>query len=650
MADGTITIGVEVDDAGLESSVTGAAKSAGKSAGDAIESGVESAGKSAGKGAGAAIESGVEEGGKSGADGAGAAIEGLEDVAKRVGGALAAAFTVSAIGDLAGQALDAYQEMGAGMGKLKTAADQLGYSQDAANGGFMDFVGITGDADTAVEAMGTTMQLARGNTETLSEWTRIAAGVYAEFGDGLPIEGLTEAANETAKVGQVTGPFADALNWVDQSLIQTGVSLSGNAAATQAYNDAIAQGMSAEDAFNAALSACSDEGERSALITSTMSAAYDSAGDSYRENNSALIELNQAQAENQQKMAELGEALAPVQTAFTDLQTAAVDIAIQLAQVLQPAAQWFVDNLPVVAPVIAGLAASIAAIALAVNASAIATGLQTAATTAWSTAQGVLNAVMGANPFALVAALIVGLVAAFMVAWNSSEEFRNVVTGVFNAVASVVSGVVSAIVGFFTGTVPGAIGTMLGVVSGIPGAIGGFLSSALGAVGSFVGNFASKAASGARNFVSNIVSGLSGLAGRVANVGHNIVSGIWNGISGAAGWLYNKISGFASSVVSNIKGFFGIHSPSKVMRDEVGKYLAKGIAVGFDENSPLDSIQASLSAGMRSFDLTASIGEQASGAQPVAQTINFNTPVATPDVIARQMRNINYYGLAGARQ
>lgn len=67
------------------------------------------------------------------------------------------------------------------------------------------------------------------------------------------------------------------------------------------------------------------------------------------------------------------------------------------------------------------------------------------------------------------------------------------------------------------------------------------------------------------------------------NIGKNIVEGLWEGIKGAADWLGDKISGFVGGVVDGVKGFFGIHSPSTVFRDEVGKQLAAGIGLGFTD-------------------------------------------------------------------
>ena len=88
---------------------------------------------------------------------------------------------------------------------------------------------------------------------------------------------------------------------------------------------------------------------------------------------------------------------------------------------------------------------------------------------------------------------------------------------------------------------------------------------------------------GAGNVVSSIIRALGDAPRLVLDVGGNIVRGLWQGISNSIAWLRNKISGWVSGIMSDIKGFFGIHSPSRLMRDEVGKYLAEGIGVGFED-------------------------------------------------------------------
>lgn len=661
MADGTIRIGIELDDGGIKSE----AKAAGASAGDA---------------AGDGLEQGLDQGSKSGADKAGANIESFGDKMKGVLAGISVAALAASIGELV-SVTNEFQE---DMGKLSVAAQQNNVATDAANGAYRDMVGILGETDQSVEAVNHLFALCGENTQALSDWTNIASGVYATFGDSLPLEGLTEAANETAKVGQVTGPLADAINWASEAAVQQGVALSGNQAAIDAYNSALADGATQEDAFNAALAACNTEQERAQLITDTLNGVYAEAGAQYQQTNADVIAYRQSQSDLTAAMSSLGQAFMPIVTGLTN-------VATMLLSGVQPAVQWFVTNLPIIAPILAGIVTTIGLLAVVLNASTIATTAQTVATNAAAAAQGLLNMVMNANPIALIVTLIAGLVVAIIGLWNNSEAFRNFVTGafqqiqqvaqvvidaivnfftvtvpnaigvvigffqnlwnsivsVFNGALSTVSGFVSSVVSFFTVSVPNAVSNMLSAAGRIPGQIASFLGNALSSAASFVGSFASSAIQAASQFVSNIVSGLSGLAGRVMSVGSDIVHGIWSGISGAAGWLMNQISGFANNIVSGIKGFFGIASPSKVMRDEVGEYLAEGVAVGWEKNDPMASIERDLNVGVSRLSVQAQALEGAGGTTNY-QTVNFNQPVESPDQVARTMRLQQRYGLAGS--
>ena len=87
-----------------------------------------------------------------------------------------------------------------------------------------------------------------------------------------------------------------------------------------------------------------------------------------------------------------------------------------------------------------------------------------------------------------------------------------------------------------------------------------------------------------KNIKDGIVNGISGMA----DVGKNIVQGLWNGINNAKDWVLDKIKGFGSAILDGIKSIFGINSPSTVFRDQVGKFLAQGIGVGFENE--LDSV------------------------------------------------------------
>lgn len=208
----------------------------------------------------------------------------LSKVGGAVGKGLAAVgAAVAAAGAALIASAEASREYRREMGKLDTAFTTSGHSSEAATKTYKALQGVLGETDQAVEAANHLAKLA-DNEKDLQKWTDICTGVYATFGASLPIEGLTEAANETAKVGQVTGPLADALNWA-------GVS---------------------EDAFNESLAACSNEQERQTLIMETLSGLYDDAAKKYKETNAEVIRANQANEEWAAAMAEVGGAVEPL--------------------------------------------------------------------------------------------------------------------------------------------------------------------------------------------------------------------------------------------------------------------------------------------------------------------------------------------------
>lgn len=182
------------------------------------------------------------------------------------------------------------------MAKLDAAFTSAGHSTEEAQKAYDGFYKILGESDRSVEAVNHLAELT-DNTEDLTKWQTIAAGVTAKFGDSLPIEGLTEAANETAKVGKVTGPLADALNWA-------GIS---------------------EDNFNKALEKCNSEQERATLITNTLNKEYEVAAAEYNELTASTQAAREATNRMEQAQAALGAAMEPVITAWTNLKAGALE-------------------------------------------------------------------------------------------------------------------------------------------------------------------------------------------------------------------------------------------------------------------------------------------------------------------------------------
>ena len=154
---------------------------------------------------------------------------------------------------------------------------------------------------------------------------------------------------------------------------------------------------------------------------------------------------------------------------------------------------------------------------------------------------------------------------------------------------------------------------------------------------------ASKGAQAASGLFNAVVNGISGLPSRMLSIGGNIVSGIWNGISNGLGWIKGKITGWVGNVTDFIKNLFGIHSPSKVMADEVGKFLPEGIALGFDKQLPksmqdikgelatsINGLKADVSGANGAIGVAASAGGGVGG-----QTVIFNQTNNSPKALNR---------------
>lgn len=123
-----------------------------------------------------------------------------------------------------------------------------------------------------------------------------------------------------------------------------------------------------------------------------------------------------------------------------------------------------------------------------------------------------------------------------------------------------------------------------------------------------------------------IVLGFKTLPKSLLNIGKNLVEGLWNGISDMTGWILDKIKGFGNSVLDGIKSFFGIHSPSKVFENEVGKMLTLGMAKGIENNlNPVKNAMDELNNstfGMIDADFTVSTKGMQSDSSQLISVIN----------------------------
>lgn len=255
---------------------------------------------------------GLEKGGAKASKGFGDAMKKIAKV-----GGVAAVAVVAAIGaiiagltNLGKNSIEFQKEQA----KLNTAFQAAGFSATQASKSYGEFYRFLGDSGKATEAAAHVAKLAN-STEGASEWAKICQGVYASFGDSLPIEGLTEAANETARVGKVTGNMADALNWA-------GIS---------------------EDAMNEKLATTNSLAEREKILRESLTGVYAEAAEIYEKNNKALLDYNESQARADTAMANAGRAVTPLLTALNNLSASFFDALAPAINAIIPYIAAFVE-------------------------------------------------------------------------------------------------------------------------------------------------------------------------------------------------------------------------------------------------------------------------------------------------------------------
>ena len=320
--------------------------------------------------------------------------------AVKVGTALVTAG--AAIGGAWVAAIESTREYRTQMGMLDTAFQTANHSTEAARQTYSDLNAVLGDSGQATEAAQHLAKLADSEKE-LQTWTDICTGVYATFGEALPIEGLTEASNETAKTGVLTGGLVDALNWAGHS----------------------------EEEFQAKLDACTTEQQRQDLIMNTLNGTYAKASTQYKETNKDVMDANRAQEKLTNAFAQLGAVGEPILTAIktkvAEFVTAAIPHLENMITKVKDVATWVKNNQTTIdawAAVIIGATVSIGSFLLVMKWNSI----MTAAANAIKGVRAaflLLNTAMRANPIGLVVSLIAGLVAAFVYLWQNNEGFRN---------------------------------------------------------------------------------------------------------------------------------------------------------------------------------------------------------------------------------
>lgn len=214
------------------------------------------------------------------------------------------------------------------MNKLNAAFISAEHTTDAAKKTYNEFYKLLGESDRSVEAVNHLAQFVKEEKD-LIKWGNIAAGVNAAFTDSLPIEGLTEAANETAKVSKVTGVLADAINWISKDSNVFKNALGDNKKALAAFNKTLKDGEPLEDAFSAALAEMSTEQERAKFITDTLNEAYSEEAEAYKEMNADIMASREATEKLMEAKAAFAAKLEPIMTGAKNI---VADFALNVAE------------------------------------------------------------------------------------------------------------------------------------------------------------------------------------------------------------------------------------------------------------------------------------------------------------------------------
>lgn len=474
------------------------------------------------------------------------------------------------------------------MGMLEATADATGASFDNAKENVKEVTAITDDQGAAIEGLNNLM-VSGFDGDALDKITDELVGASIKWKDTLKFEGLADGLQETLATGSAIGPFAEMLDRAGAST----------------------------DEFNAGLAQCTTDAERQNFVLNELSKlGLADVKKGYEETNKTLVDSNKAQLDYNDAMAQVGEKVEPALTSikqgFVDILNSFLEMSANvdmeaIAEGISNAFKWFIDTVvPIIKDsiqfvidnkdVILALITGIGAGFVAWKVTSIITGVVkamkafTLATKGQTLAQKALNLVMKANPIGIVITLITALVTAFVVLWKKSDSFRNFWKGLWSGIKKAAAPVIDFIKKAFSATWDAIKKVWNGVkpyfemvwknikaiFSAVKKVLSGDFKGAWEAIKSIWGNVG--------DFFKKIIDKIKDVFGelpsKMKSIGKDIVEGLWNGINDMVGWIGGKIKGFGKNVLGGLKSFFKIKSPSRLMRDEVGKFIGEGVGVG----------------------------------------------------------------------
>lgn len=498
-----------------------------------------------------------------------------------VGGGISGAVQ-SLIGNIT-QLIDETTEYRKIMGTLEVSSQAAGYTTEQTTQTFQRLYGVLGDDQTAATATANLQALGLSQDQLVS-MTDGAIGAWARYGDSIPIDGLAEAINETVKTSTVTGTFADVLNWAGTS----------------------------EDEFNAKLQAAATPAERANIVLQELAnQGLIQSAEAWRNNNEALYEANIANNSLTDTMSQFAEILSPIVTTVKEGLNGVLQSVLGLVAVGQEGGIGAVFEQ--ITTSMSGFAQNLAA-----NLPGL---MEMGSELLNSIISGVAAALPGivTSTGQIITSFLQGLTAGFpSVIQNGVEMLNNLANGIIQSIPALVAQlpqIISAFINFISSALPqivnAGVDILLNLVNGIINSIPQLVSQIPQIITAFTSAIASnlpkilqagieillKLAEGIikaipqlvaqlPQIISAIIDGLNALIQGIKDVGKNIVQGLWNGISSAAGWLKDKVGGWASGLINSIKSKFKIASPSKLMRDEIGVMIARGLGLGLKKGTP----------------------------------------------------------------
>lgn len=383
------------------------------------------------------------------------------------------------------------------MGTLETSSEAAGYSAEETSEAFSQLYGALGDDQSAATTTAN-LQAIGASQKDINSLISSAVGAWAKYGDSIPIDGLAESINETIRAGQVTGTFADVLNWGSKEGETFGVMLKENTEENEDWNKAVQEASSAEDFFNLALQDAETQADRTNLVLQAMAdQGLSDVGDAWYSNNKDIVDANNAQLEFTKKAAELSERVQPVLTAVQEgingiLQaildaTAGIDMDTIVGYVqsffdaVSNVVSFLIENKEIVIGVIGAIGLALTALKIVEFVQSVISGISVISSVL------VLIVTKGEEIKAWLAGFNEWLQGVFATDWteifgpvlgNVLNGFFSLLKGIWDGVYQILNGVIDFIQGIFTGNWEQAWSGVQQIVSGVWSYITGLITGA----------------------------------------------------------------------------------------------------------------------------------------------------------------------------